>query len=394
MKDKLPVSSNNQISRTNQPATDSNPELGWRILLDAMSDPALVLDFSGDIVHHNPQLVDIYPRVRTGQHISSLIRTPEFLQAIEDAEVGDAPRVIQLHDRVPVTRSISAIITALAVDERHALPTIANQPAALVAFRDITDQEQHAQMRADFIAHASHELRTPLSSLKIMVETLQGPARDDATAHNRFLGMMATQTDRMTRLIDDLLSLSRVERKVHLPPTDAVDIVELLEWVVQSMEPLAASHNVLLPPPGIATGGSVTEGSLEGSLENIKNSSLVRGEREELAQVFLNLMENAIKYGGAPGKVEIKIAHLVATRERPSRIAITVRDQGPGIAAEHIPRLTERFYRVSDAASREKGGTGLGLAIVKHIVSRHRGELAISSDIGIGSEFTVILPIM
>ena len=341
--------------------------LTWKAVIDAMADPALALDASGIVVHHNPPVADLFPRVRTGQPISNLSRNPELLDGVERVGGVEERIVVQLQDRVPVQRRVAAIITALAADR-----SAEGSPTRLVVFRDITDQEKLAQMRADFIAYASHELRTPLASLRGCVETLQGAARDDPIARKRFLDIMATQATRMTRLIDDLLMLSRVEMRVHVPPRGVVDLNEVVGFVAHTLEPLAqtSGHSlkvVLWPGP-----------------------ALVRGEREELVQVFQNLVHNAIKYGRKGGSVEVRIRREAGGREHAQQLAVSVSDDGPGIASEHLPRLTERFYRVSAAASREKGGTGLGLAIVKYIVNRHRGELKISSTVGVGSTFTVL----
>jgi two-component system phosphate regulon sensor histidine kinase PhoR len=229
-------------------------------------------------------------------------------------------------------------------------------------------------MRADFVANASHELRTPLASLKGFVETLQGPAKDDPAARERFLMVMSEQAERMTRLIDDLLSLSRVEMREHLPLGAIVELNDVMASVIQSLQPLAVAAGVAI--------------ELAGSAEPAE----VRGDRDELVQVFQNLIHNAIKYGRQGGRVDIAVARRSPGQGRPAEIVATVADDGPGIAPQHLPRLTERFYRVSVAASREKGGTGLGLAIVKHILNRHRGELTIASQIGQGSTFCVILP--
>jgi two-component system phosphate regulon sensor histidine kinase PhoR len=243
----------------------------------------------------------------------------------------------------------------------------------LIVFRDISDQEKLARMRADFIANASHELRTPLASLRGFVETLQGPARDDPESRDRFLAIMATQASRMTQLIEDLLTLSRVEMRVHVPPRGIVELNELVGFVVQMLEPLAQANNT-----------SLAVSPLGGPAE-------VRGDRDELVQVFQNLVQNAIKYGRPGGHVEVRIAREPPKLGHASRIAVAVIDDGPGIAEAHLPRLTERFYRVNVTQSREKGGTGLGLAIVKNIVNRHRGELKIASKLGEGSTLTVVL---
>ena len=344
------------------------PDTSWRIAVSAMPDPALALDAEGMVVHHNAAVADLFPRIRVGQQISSVSRSPELLAAIEKARDAQDVTIVELHDRVPVERRVAAILTAFSFRD-----AAEGDPVLLVTFRDITDQEKLAQMRADFIAHASHELRTPLASLRGFVETLQGPARDDAVARERFLGIMAAQAERMTRLIDDLLSLSRIEMRVHLPPRGTVALGEVIDFVAQSLEPVAR-----------AAGITVT-------LERLLPSARVRGDREELVQVFQNLIQNAIRYGKQGGTVNVRIAPAPGGQAAPARVSVSVTDDGHGIAPEHLPRLTERFYRISASASREKGGTGLGLAIVKHIVTRHRGELKIASTVGVGSTFTVVL---
>jgi two-component system phosphate regulon sensor histidine kinase PhoR len=242
----------------------------------------------------------------------------------------------------------------------------------LVTFDDVSDRLAIARMRADFVANASHELRTPLASLTGFIETLLGPARNDPVASEKFLHVMLDQARRMRRLIDDLLSLSRVEMRAHTRPTDRVDLVGVLRHVADAMQPLAAEHSVVLSidaPPG--------------PIEMV-------GERDELVQLVQNLVENAIRYGASGGKVDVSLELRPAGR---LRAVIRVRDYGPGIAPEHVPRLTERFYRVDAGASREMKGTGLGLAIVKHILTRHGGQLDVASTPGSGSTFTVELPL-
>jgi two-component system, OmpR family, phosphate regulon sensor histidine kinase PhoR len=228
-------------------------------------------------------------------------------------------------------------------------------------------------MRADFVANAGHELKTPLASLVGFIETLLGAARDDAAARERFLGIMRGEAGRMTRLVDDLLSLSRIELNEHVAPTSRVALTPLIEQVADALELRAADRGMRL------------------SLAVPEDLPDVQGDEDELAQVFQNLIDNAIKYGKP--QTEITIAARVA-EQRPaanSLVRIAVTDRGDGIPSEHIPRLTERFYRVDTARSRELGGTGLGLAIVKHILKRHRGRLEISSTLGVGSTFTVVL---
>ena len=350
------------------PAPSTALGMSWRAVVSAMPDPAVVLDADGTILHHSAAVADLFPRVRVGQQISSVSRSPELLAAIETARDAGDVTVVELQDRVPVQRRVSAILTALAFGK-----PAAGKPALLLTFRDITDQEKLAQMRADFIAHASHELRTPLASLRGFVETLQGPARDDPKARERFLGIMATQAARMTQLIDDLLSLSRIEMRVHVPPRGTVELNEIVGFVAQSLEPVAQAAGVSI------------------RVEHLPTPARVRGDREELVQVVQNLMQNAIKYGREGGHVTVRVAPEAAAGGSAPRVFIAVTDDGEGIPPEHLPRLTERFYRVSVSASRARGGTGLGLAIVKHIVTRHRGELKIASTVGKGSTFTVLL---
>ena len=338
----------------------------WRAVIDALPEPAIALNEAGQVLHAN-QLADdqFATRKRRGAHLATIVRDPSLLNAVEETLSSREGRAVELHGRVPVERRLLATMAPLQDEGAPA------GPALLITFRDLTEQDRLARMRADFIANASHELRTPLASLKGYVETLQGSAKDDAKARERFLKTMAEQAERMSRLVDDLLSLSRVEMREYLPLIDEVALGPVLDEVAQIMEPLAEQANIRL------------------DLRQGDGDALVRGDRDELMQVFQNLLQNAIKYGRPGGKVEV---HLTRERSGPPRYRIDVIDDGPGIAPQHLPRLTERFYRVSAAASREKGSTGLGLAIVKHILNRHRGELAIASALGRGSTFSVTLP--
>ncbi|WP_312530074.1 ATP-binding protein [Paracoccus sp. (in: a-proteobacteria)] len=255
--------------------------------------------------------------------------------------------------------------------------TLKSGPKRLVAlaFEDRSSLEAAEQMRRDFVANVSHELRTPLTALMGFIETLRGPARDDVTVRDRFLGIMEREAGRMNRLVGDLLSLSRVEAEERRRPVQRVEMIGLLRNVVASLTQRAASAGVVI----------------EADLTHEPLS--VIGNADQLVQVFDNLIENAIKYGGSGGIVTIAIAHVPheAVLRGPAW-AISVADKGEGIASEHLPRLTERFYRVDTHRSREQGGTGLGLAIVKHIINRHRGRLRIESQKGKGSRFTVLLP--
>ena len=248
-------------------------------------------------------------------------------------------------------------------------------PVALL-FLDLTRQKNLETVRRDFVANVSHELRTPLTTLSGIIETLQGPAREDEAARKRFLGIMSKEAARMNRLVDDLLSLSRVESDERMRPIEQVELNTLLQSCIITMAAPAKSEKVDITLLG-----------------DESREYFIQGDEDQLRQVFNNLLENAIKYGGANGKITVGI-ELVdhdATLRGPA-ICLCVCDTGPGIDPLHIPRLTERFYRVDSHRSRAVGGTGLGLAIVKHIVNRHRGRLAIASTLGEGTAFSVLLP--
>jgi two-component system phosphate regulon sensor histidine kinase PhoR len=337
---------------------------GWRAVVDAIPTAAVALDAAGTVVHHNRLVTELFSKIENGRQLSQVTRNPDLIAAVDRALASGERITVELVERVPVERRIAATVSRLS-------PSIEpSSPHLLVTFRDLTEQDKLAQMRADFIANASHELRTPLASLRAFVETLQGPAREDAAARERFLKLMASQAERMTRLIDDLLSLSRVEMRVHLPPRGIVELNETAGYVCQSLEPVAESAKTHL--------AFVRDGV----------PARVRGDREEVVQVLQNLIQNAIKYGREGGHIEVRVGRDAARGSGSARVWVSVTDDGPGIAPVHLPRLTERFYRVNVASSREKGGTGLGLAIVKHILNRHRGELKIASKLGAGSTFT------
>jgi two-component system, OmpR family, phosphate regulon sensor histidine kinase PhoR len=352
-------------------APEGGEQTLWRALIEAIPVPIVVLDGAGQLLHANTMAAELFGTRRLAGHVASMSRAPELLDAVDHALANNETRVVELHERVPVERRLMVTVAPLG----GARPdVIRGGIALLISFRDFSDQDRLARMRADFVANASHELRTPLASLKGFVETLQGSARDDPAARERFLNLMSEQAERMTRLIDDLLSLSRVEMREHLPLGAVVELNEAVAHVIQTLQPLAAK-----------TGTTI-------DLKRTEEPAEIRGDRDELVQVFQNLIHNAIKYGRDGGRIDVTLARQAAAQGQPAQFIASVADDGPGIAPQHLPRLTERFYRVSVAASREKGGTGLGLAIVKHILNRHRGELTIASKVGQGSTFRVVLP--
>jgi two-component system phosphate regulon sensor histidine kinase PhoR len=270
---------------------------------------------------------------------------------------------------VPVARDL--MVHLIPMD-----PPLADGGRVVLVFSDRTRERAVERVRADFVANASHELRTPLASLIGFIETLRGPAEEDAEARARFLGIMAEQSERMRRLIDDLLGLSRIEITEHQPPTGRVDLGLLAATEAEAMAPILAERR-----------GTVEKALPEGIVAT-------PADPEQLGQVLRNLLENAVRYGRPGGTIRLGVAPAASDGRWPSRpgVVLTVADDGPGIAREHIPRLTERFYRVDRGRSRHAGGTGLGLAIVKHVVNRHRGVLRIESEEGAGATFSVWLP--
>jgi two-component system phosphate regulon sensor histidine kinase PhoR len=332
----------------------------FRAVLAALPDPFLLLDQRRTILRVNRAAADLFGDRLVSRDLAAAIRAPAVLGAADAVLRGEAERLVEFELNEPIARSFRARVARVA--GAHA--------AALVALTDLTTLRRAEQLRADFVANASHELRTPLSTVIGFIETLAGPAADDAEARARFLPIMRQQAGRMARLVDDLLSLSRIELNEHLPPRDAVEVLPLLKTVGQTLELKAEARNMRI----------VIDAAV---------SAAVVGDAEELSQVFQNLVDNALKYGTED--TEVRLAVAVSPKLR-NGIAVAVKDRGDGIPRAHLPRLTERFYRVDSARSRAMGGTGLGLAIVKHIVNRHRGLLEIESEVGRGSTFTVHLP--
>ncbi|MBX3578584.1 MAG: PAS domain-containing protein [Rhizobiaceae bacterium] len=330
-------------------------------LAAAVPDPLVIFDRRGIVLHANAAASATFA-VRPGLVLAMKFRAPEMQALIAEVlDEGTGTGVVDYVERVPLERFFRVTATPL------------GDGAGLFAllFKDQGEARRIDRMRADFIANASHELRTPLASIAGFIETLRGPARDDPAAREQFLSIMHDQTGRMARLIDDLLSLSRLEMKPLNPGGMPVDLAETVDAVIGSLSPLAADVGVEVVRR--YPGGGVD----------------VPGSRDELFQVFENLLENACKYGRGGGKVEVTIAVDRALGEA----MVSFRDFGPGIAEEHIPRVTERFYRVDVETSRGQKGTGLGLAIVKHILTRHGGRLTIRSTPGEGAEFTAHLPL-
>jgi two-component system phosphate regulon sensor histidine kinase PhoR len=335
-----------------------------------LPDPTIVLTPESTVVAFNESAQETTPGILRGEPISFAMRVPNVLEAIRAVAASREMRRIEFFQRVPTDRWWEATIAPLVLPASSG----ASRHLVLLSLRDLTPLRRVEEMRADFVANASHELRTPLASLSGFIETLQGPARDDSASRDRFLAIMKEQATRMARLIDDLLSLSRIEQKVHIHPDTTADLAMIVSEVADSLLPLARERDV------------------EIKVIDRTDSVEVQGDRDELIRVFENLVENALKYGASGKRVDITLSREPASGE-PRDAIVSVRDYGPGIAPEHLPRLTERFYRVDIGESRAQGGTGLGLALVKHILNRHRGRLMIESTPGAGASFSVRLPL-
>ncbi len=330
-------------------------------LVGALPLPVVVIGPDQRVLAANSRATALLGAGILGRHHAIALRQPALqgaiLAALERGEAGQARHVEQGESADSIYR-----VTVAPADG-----------GAVLSFEDVSEAETMGQMRREFVANVSHELRTPLTAFIGFIETLKGPARDDAPARARFLTIMEREAARMSRLVSDLLNLSRVEAEERVRPTTRVDVAALLRSTLATLRPMAEAAKVQL----------VTEGA--------DAPVSVPADADQLTQVFSNLIENAVKYGGSGGVVTVRLS---ADRlPQGNAIRIDVIDQGDGIDPVHLPRLTERFYRVDSHRSREQGGTGLGLAIVKHIVHRHRGRMRIDSAPGKGSTFSVILPV-
>lgn len=359
-----------------RPLVREEPQsLVTQAFLEAVPDPLIVLSDAREVIAVNAPAREVLGIGGLGRDLAMSLRHPEVLAAVDAIAAGALAMSAEITLPVPIARTFTL----------HAarVPSAAEgrERRIVLVLHDETRARRAEQTQSDFVANASHELRSPLSALIGLIETLRGPAADDAAARERFLSIMHTEAARMARLVDDLMSLSRVEINEHVAPREAVDLEDVLAAVAATLSVRAAGKDMTIAvscPPGLAR---------------------VRGDGDQLTQVFHNLLDNAVKYGRPGTAVEVSAAPAsLGSGPSPgggtAAVAVSVRDRGEGIAAIHLPRITERFYRADEGRSRRLGGTGLGLAIVKHIVNRHRGRLVVESVKGEGSTFTVILPAM
>ncbi len=355
-----------------QRASIDNLAQSAQAIVDGLPDPLIGVDRQRRIVRTNRAARALLGSIGAERDLSTVLRHPALLSAIDALLETGADGNFVNPDQTAVDLVLSGVPEVEVIAHARRLPrAAADGSLALIVLHDTTALRRAERMRADFVANASHELKTPIAGLLGFIETLRGPARDDAAARERFLGIMAEQADRMRRLVDDLLTLSRIEQHEHARPDSAVDLARVLAGVRDLLQLKALAR-------GVAVDIAVDPG-LPRAL----------GDYDELTIVFQNLIDNALKYARAGTAVKV-----TARPAGTDRVAVSVGDESDGIPAAHLPRLTERFYRVDNARSRQLGGTGLGLAIVKHVVNRHRGRLDIRSTPGKGSVFTVTLPVV
>lgn len=339
--------------------------ISFQDFLEALPDPALLLDPQDRVFCANRFALYAFTSLQIGHFLIKTLRNSEILEAVQRVRAQGYSEVLSWRQRVPVERVYDVHIGIISSQLSH--------PPLLIVFKDLTEIRQVDRVREDFIANASHELRTPLTSLLGFIETLQGPARHDSERHHHFLSIMHEQGRRMARLIEDLLSLSRIEKGQHKQPRTLVNMVAIVSQVIESLHLVLESEKIDLD-------FKYDEALLE-----------VYGDYDELIRVVENLLDNAIKYGIRQNRERHPIG-LMLSQQADKKVRLDVTDQGWGIASEHLPRLTERFYRVEPRDGTFHKGTGLGLALVKHIVSHHRGQLEIQSQLSVGSTFTLILP--
>jgi two-component system phosphate regulon sensor histidine kinase PhoR len=345
---------------------------GNEAILQSLPEPLMLLDDGHAVTFANDAARNALGSDPVGKDVVAVLRAPGVRRAIDAAAAGATPPSVTVELASETPRYFSARFQALDRTE-------SGRDAMVLVLSDISEMWRTERLRADFVANASHEIRTPLATLVGGIETLQGPAREDTTAREHFLEIMHEQAERIGTLVDDLLSLSRIERSEHEAPSARVDLTAVLQMSRSSLEWKAKDREIWV------------------KLDPQREPIWVTGDVDELRQLFENLIDNAIKYGDQNSEVSITAREVPGDtlvdgwRARGPAVAVAVQDHGQGISPEHLPRLTERFYRVDKARSRQMGGTGLGLAIVKHIVSRHRGTMTIESESGAGSCFTVYL---
>ena len=355
-------------------------------ILNKLEDAIIVLDSDQKIVFQNSHSIDLFENNYTGQNITNLIRSPIVLETLENVYKNKKTKIIEYNSEYGQNlspRSTNFYNVEISYEKNH-LQLTNTKDNYVILMKNITPLKNIEKVRSSFIANVSHELKTPLATVMGFLETIRGPAKDDKKSMSKFLGIMDKETIRMKRLIDDLLVVSKIESDEHIHPTKKVNLIKTLNNVIESLKEYALKKNI----------------QIRTNYQLIENLSVL-GNEDELVQVFTNIIDNSIKYGKINSSIDIKAEEVKEQTDQSEDkklfpqliLKISVKDESDGIHAKHLSRLTERFYRVDAARSKEIGGTGLGLTIVKHILNKHRGHLDIKSEINQGSTFTVELPI-
>jgi len=356
-------------STTTNSYQETNEALGEKLskndlqelFINQLEDIIIILNKFNIITYSNKAAIENFGSNLEGKHIGSEIRIPELLDAIDQNKIDNKLKKIDIELKIPVFKFYKISVASIKSD------------LTLIIIRDFTEMRKSQNMRSDFIANASHELRTPLVSLKGFLETITDSAKDDPKSQKKFLDIMKSEASKMETLIEDLMALSRIELQEHIRLKDKIDIKEVIENVI------------------LLSSKKISEKKINVSLDINEKERFVIGDKEKLSAVFLNLLDNAIKYSGN-GK-SIKIKNSLNRNSLDNYVSISVIDEGFGIAPKDIHRITERFFRADNIKKLKIEGTGLGLAITKHILNQHKGELKIVSIEGKGSEFTVLLPL-
>jgi len=355
-------------------------------ILNKLEDAIIVLDSEQKIVFQNSHSIDLFENNYTGQNITNLIRSPIVLETLENVYKNKKTKIIEYNSEYGQNlspRSTNFYNVEISYEKNH-LQLTNTKDNYVILMKNITPLKNIEKVRSSFIANVSHELKTPLATIMGFLETIRGPAKDDQKSMSKFLGIMDKETIRMKRLIDDLIVVSKIESDEHIHPTKKVNLLKIIDNVAESLKEYAMKKNIK-----IRFNHQLSEGLF------------VLGNEDELVQVFTNIIDNSIKYGKINSSIDIKAEEVIEQTDQSEDkklfpqiiLKISVKDESDGIHAKHLSRLTERFYRVDAARSKEIGGTGLGLTIVKHILNKHRGHLDIKSEINQGSTFTVELPI-
>jgi two-component system phosphate regulon sensor histidine kinase PhoR len=332
--------------------------------LNEINDPIILLDKYKIINYINKEGIKKFGNQALGKHIASIIRVPDLLQSIDLCLANKTNEIVDIEINIPLFQFFKASIIY------NESKDLQDDETVVLFLKDVTEIIKAQRFRSDFIANASHELKTPLVSIKGFLETISGPAKDDKKAQEEFIPIILQQANRMENLINDLLSLSRIELEEHLQPQDKVNLKEIF----QSVEDIHQNK--------------LKEFEFK---NNLTEDIYVKGDYEGLLKVFSNLIDNSIKYSENNKIIEINHREI---KGKLLGIAyeIIVSDRGIGIHKDKINRVTERFFRVDPFKSSQRGGTGLGLSIVKHEINKHRGVFEIESDLGMGTKSIVYLP--